>query len=266
MGFIEIYLLTYGLILLCMTFLWLLSVRLKDASIVDIFWGTGFVIANGVYFILADGYPTRKVILLVLVTVWGLRLTIHLGRRNLGKGEDYRYQAFRKRWGAKYWWVSFFQTFLLQGTLMWLISIPLLVGQFVPVPANLTIFDILGILIWTVGFLFESIGDWQLTRFKADPLNKGKVLDSGLWRYTRHPNYFGDAVVWWGYFCIALAVPWGILSFYGPLLMTIFLVRVSGVAMLERSLKKTKPEYADYIARTSAFFPLPPRRKIDSID
>lgn len=263
MSFIEIYITAYIVILFCMIILWFVSLLLKDASIVDIFWGTGFVIANGVYFLLTNGYLARKILLLVLVTIWGLRLTLHLGRRNIGKGEDYRYQSFRRYWGERYWWVSFFQTFLLQGTLMWLVSIPLLVGQFAPSPAYITVFDVLGVVIWAIGFLFEAIGDWQLMRFKADPTNKGKVMDSGLWRYTRHPNYFGDATLWWGYFFIALSVYWGFLSFWGPLLMTIFLLRVSGVTMLERSLKKNKPEYADYIARTSAFFPRPPRRKLD---
>lgn len=260
MSFGEIYLLTYGIILACMTVLWFVSVIIKNVSIVDIFWGAGFVVTAFSYFALTDGFMPRKILITALVTIWGLRLTLHLARRNLGKGEDFRYQAFRRRFGESYWWISFFQTFVLQGTLMVIISAPLLAAQYSPQPDNLTLVDFLGVIIWGAGFFFEAVGDWQLTRFRANPANKGKVLDTGLWRYTRHPNYFGDAVAWWGYFLIALAAPNGFLTIYGPLLMTFFLVRVSGVALLEKSLATKKPDYQDYIRRTSAFIPRPPRR------
>ncbi len=246
-------------ILVFVTLLWLTSLALKNSSIIDIFWGPGFVLAGWVYFALTpDGFSTRKLLMVTLVTIWGLRLGLHIGRRNIGKPEDYRYQAWRKSNGARWWWVSFFQVFLLQGVLLWLIATPLAVAQSAPEPANLTIFDILGIIVWLVGFGFEAIGDWQLTHFKADPANKGKVMRTGLWRYTRHPNYFGDATLWWGHFLIALSVPSGFLSIFSPIIMTFMLVRVSGVAMLEQNLKKTKPEYAEYVATTNAFFPGPP--------
>lgn len=249
-------------ILVYMIVIWLVSLVLKNSSIVDIFWGPGFALAALVYYLLTpEGFATRKLLILVLVAIWGLRLGIHIGIRNHGKGEDYRYQAWRKSNGARWWWFSFFQVFLLQGILMWLIAMPLAIAQMSPDPAYLTVFDILGVVVWVIGFIFEAVGDWQLTQFKADPANKGKVMRTGLWRYTRHPNYFGDAALWWGYFLIALSVPFGFITVFAPFMMTMLLMRVSGVALLERNLKKTKPEYADYIENTNAFFPGLPRNR-----
>jgi steroid 5-alpha reductase family enzyme len=248
-------------ILVYMTLQWVASLLLKNASIVDIFWGPGFALAAWVYyFSTPDGFAPRKLLIVALVTIWGLRLGWHIGRRNLGHGEDYRYAAWRKSYGAVWWWRSYFNVFLLQGLLMWIISTPLMLGQYQGQPAGLTIFDMLGITLWLIGFVFEAGGDWQLAQFKANPANRGKVMRSGLWRFTRHPNYFGDAALWWGYFLIALAVPGGWLTVFAPILMTIMLMRVSGVALLEKNLTKTKPEYADYIASTNAFFPGLPRK------
>ncbi len=248
-------------IMIYMTAIWLVSLRMKNAGIVDIFWGPGFALASWVYFAFTpDGFSTRKLLIVALVSLWGLRLGWHIGRRNVGHAEDYRYQAWRKSNGAIWWWKSFFQVFVLQGFLMWIISTPLMLAQFSPEPANLTLFDILGVVVWVTGFTFEALGDWQLTRFKANSANKGKVMRTGLWRYTRHPNYFGDATLWWGYFLIALSVPNGFISIFAPILMTVMLMRVSGVALLEQNLKKTKPEYADYIATTNSFFPGPPHK------
>lgn len=260
MSFVVVYLLGLAAILLFMVVIWLISLALKDSSIVDIFWGTGFVLVGIVYFALTDGYEIRKMILMALVVAWGLRLSLYIGWRNLGKGEDFRYQKWREQHGASYWWVSFFRVYLLQGVILWIISVPLLAAQFSPVPASITLFDVLGIGLWGAGFFFEAVGDWQLARFKANPQNKGQVLQTGLWRYTRHPNYFGDAVLWWGFFCFALSVPGGAFTFFSPLVMTILLMRVSGVALLEKSLRQTKPGYQEYIEKTSAFFPMPPRR------
>ena len=242
-----------------MTLLWLLSLAIKDSSIVDIFWGTGFVILGMLYFLLTDGYGARKLLVVTLVSIWGLRLTAHLANRNIGKGEDFRYKNWRKKYGSDYWWVSYFLVFLNQGMFMWIVSAPLAVAQYHQAPAHLTLFDVLGVLVWTVGFFFEAVGDWQLMRFKSDPRNEGKVMDRGLWRYTRHPNYFGDMVHWWGLYIIALSVPWGLLTIFSPGVMTYLLIFVSGVAMLERSMRK-KPKYADYLKRTSRFFPMPPKR------
>lgn len=260
MTFLEIFLPGFLVVMAMMTLLWVVSVVIKNASIVDLFWGTGFVVLAAYYFWQTMGWETRKLILLVLVVIWGLRLSIYLSWRNIGKGEDFRYQQFREKYGVyRYWWVSFFQVFLLQGVLMWLISAPLLGAQYSNTHPKLNVLDGLGMLLWLIGFIFEAGGDFQLARFKANPQNKGKVLDTGFWKYTRHPNYFGDACVWWGYGLICLGGG-SYVPVYGSLLMTALIIRVSGVFLLERSLKETKPQYADYISRTSTFFPWFPKR------
>ena len=243
-----------------MTLVWLLSLARKDASVVDIFWGLGFVVTAAFYFALTDGFIARKIILMVLVAIWGLRLSGYILWRNWGKPEDFRYQKWRAEAGASFWWRSFFKVFLTQGALMWIISAPLLAAQYGVSPARLIWLDYLGILVWAIGFTFEAGGDFQLARFKANPANKGKVMDRGVWRYTRHPNYFGDSAQWWGYYLIALAAG-GWWTIFSPILMTMLLLRVSGMALLEKTLKDTKPQYKDYIERTSSFFPLPPKKK-----
>jgi steroid 5-alpha reductase family enzyme len=242
------------------TLIWGISVRLKNAGIIDAFWGPGFVLIAWVYFLLTpEGFTERKLLICILVTIWGLRLGLHIGMRNLGKPEDYRYQNWRKQFGDVWWWQSLYRVFALQGTLLWLIAMPLFLAQYSPGPAQLTLLDWIGAGVWLIGFLFEAVGDWQLTRFKANPANKGKVLNTGLWRYTRHPNYFGDAVVWWGHFLVALATPSGFLTIFSPVMMTFLLRRVSGVTLLEHNLKSTKPGYAEYIRSTNAFIPWFPR-------
>jgi len=259
MSFIEIYGITLLVILGCMTILWLISLQLKNSSIVDIFWGTGFVIANWVYFALTpDGFPLRKWLIGVLVTIWGLRLSFHILRRNWGKPEDFRYQVWRNEAGTRWWWLSFFRVFLLQGILMWIISVPLLTAQRSAKPAHLILFDFLGVIVWGIGFFFEAVGDLQLAHFKADPANKGKVMDRGVWRFTRHPNYFGDSAQWWGFYLIA-AFANGWWTIFSPILMTLFLLRVSGVSLLEKTLEK-RPGYQEYIHKTSAFIPWFPRK------
>lgn len=259
MSFLHIYLQALILILILMSLLWVISVFVKNVSIVDFFWGLGFVIACFFYYLKTGGYEPRKIILLILVTIWGLRLTFYILWRNKGKGEDFRYREFRKKYGEnRYWWISYFQTFLLQGILMWLISAPLLGAQY-NAGISLGIFDYLGILFWMTGFFFEAFGDLQLARFKADPKNKGEVLSSGLWHYTRHPNYFGDSSVWWGYGLFSIASGSYIAAF-GSVLMTALIIKVSGVALLEKSLVEKKPQYKDYIKRTSAFFPWFPKK------
>jgi steroid 5-alpha reductase family enzyme len=240
--------------------LWLLSLALRDASIVDIAWGAGFVQIAWVAAVLSDGAAARRVLVTALVTLWGLRLASHLYRRNWGHGEDFRYQRMRAHHGGRFWLVSLYTVFGLQAGLMWVVSIPVQLAVAAHEPTGLTLLDALGTLIFALGLTFEAVGDRQLGRFRADPANKGRVLDTGLWAWTRHPNYFGDAVVWWGLFTIALATPWGILGVIGPALMNFFLLRVSGVALLEKSLARTKPQYRDYVARTSAFVPWPPKR------
>ena len=260
MSYSEVYFSGLMIIVIAMTLLWLVSVFLKNASIVDPFWGLGFVIAGVFYFYITEGLEIRKLIVLTLLIIWGLRLSIYLGWRNLGKGEDFRYQQFRKDYGEKrYWWISYFQVFLLQGVLLWLISAPLLSALFYSGGSDLNIFDYAAIIIWIIGFSFEAGGDFQLARFKLDPKNKGKVLNTGFWKYTRHPNYFGDAAVWWAYglFSLAAGSYWPLLS---SLLMTLLIVKVSGVSLLEKTLKNTKPQYKDYVEKTPAFFPWFPKK------
>ncbi len=260
MSFLQIYFQGFLLIMVLMTLLWIVSIILKNVSIVDLFWGLGFVLTAGFYFMKTEGFEPRKVILIILVAIWGVRLSVYLAFRNIGKGEDFRYKQFRQSYGEKrYWWISFFQTFLLQGVLMWLISAPLLGGQYYRLHNSLGIPDYIGIITWLIGFCFETGGDFQLARFKADPANKGKVMDKGFWRYTRHPNYFGDSAVWWGYGLICMASG-SFIPILGSLLMTALIIKVSGVALLEKSLIEQKPQYKEYIEKTSAFLPWFPKR------
>jgi len=249
-----------ALLLVLLTALWAISLPLRDSSIVDVFWGSGFVAVAWLGFALADGSADRRLLLAALVTVWGLRLTAHLARRNLGHGEDRRYAEMRRRAGERWPLRSLFVVFWLQAALIWVVSLPVTVAMSEATPAGLGALDWAGTALWAVGFAFETVGDLQLSRFKADPANRGAVMDRGLWRYTRHPNYFGDFCVWWGVWLIALAAgaPW---TAIGPLAMSVLLIRVSGAAPLERSLVRRREGYADYVARTSGFFPLPPRRR-----
>ncbi len=260
MGFVQLYFLNLTVVIGFMTFLWLISIYLKNVSIVDLFWGVGFVLSAVVYFLGSEGAGIRKVILLFLVTVWGLRLSIYLAWRNIGKGEDFRYREFRLQYGAhRYWWISYFQTFLLQGFLMWLISAPLLGAQFNAIHQQISLLDIAGITVWIIGFTFEAGGDWQLAKFRSNPLNKGKVLNHGFWHYTRHPNYFGDAAVWWGFGIFSISSG-HLLPVLGSILMTALIIKVSGVSLLEKTLKSNKPDYNTYVRRTSAFIPWFPKK------
>lgn len=240
--------------------LWLVSLARRDAGIADTFWGLGFVLLAALYGFQTGGWPARSGLVLVLVTVWGVRLAVHIHGRNRGRPEDPRYASWRSATGPSFWWKSLFTVFLLQALLLWIVSAPLLVAQVSPRPETVTVFDVVGMAVWLLGFTFEAVGDAQLRAFRRDPANAGRVLNVGLWRYTRHPNYFGDAAVWWGYYLIAAGVPGGAWTVFSPLLMTYLLLRVSGVTLLEKGLRESRPKYADYAARTSAFFPLPPRR------
>lgn len=247
----------------CMVSLWLVSLWLKDASIVDIFWGFGFVVVAWVSILCAASPGPLAWLTTLLVSIWGLRLAGYLAWRNLGHGEDKRYAEMREKPGRNFALFSLVVVFGLQGTIMWIVSLPLqilptLEGSFTPLTS-------LGLLLWGTGLAFEAIGDFQLSRFKSNPANQGKVLDQGLWHYTRHPNYFGDFLVWWGYYVLVLSVDgsaWW--TAIGPALMTFCLLYFSGVAHLEQRIKTRRPEYADYIRRTSAFFPWPPATKLAS--
>ena len=239
---------------------WVISVIIKNASIVDIVWGFGFVVVAWTVRIAVDqGDDARQWLLVAMTSVWGLRLAVYLFVRNHGKPEDYRYRGMRKKLGPKFPLISLYSVYGLQGLLMFVVSLPVQLGQADPTP-KIGAVAIVGIVLWLVGLFFESVGDAQLARFKRDPGNAGKVMNIGLWRYTRHPNYFGDACVWWGIGLVAAETGAGAWGLIGSLLMTVLLRRVSGVTLLERSLVKRREGYTDYVATTSPFVPRPPKK------
>jgi steroid 5-alpha reductase family enzyme len=248
-----------AVLLVYMTLIWLLSLVRHDASVIDPFWGLGFIVAAVSYLVLTSGYSGRVVLVLVLTCLWGLRLALYLVIRNRGKGEDPRYQAMRAKRPAAFWWYSYAQVFVLQAILLWLVAAPLAAAEGGAEPARLVALDYVGLGVWAIGFFFEVTADTQLALFKRRPENRGKVLANGVWRYSRHPNYFGEALIWWGIWLIAAAAH-GYWSVYGPVIITVLLLRVSGVTMLEKSLKETKPGYADYVKRTSPFVPWFPKK------
>ncbi|MGI8518181.1 MAG: DUF1295 domain-containing protein [Acidimicrobiia bacterium] len=240
-----------------LTLTWLVSLARGDASVVDIAWGLGFVLIGwAIYLRLADS-QLWSTILLGMVTAWGPRLSIHIARRNLGHGEDYRYQKMREKSPQTFGRDSLFKVFYLQGVLMTIVSLPLQWGISRPPIAG--ILPVIGLALYLVGLFFESVGDWQLARFKTDPAKKDRVMDQGLWRYTRHPNYFGDFCVWWGIYLVALAAGhwWTIV---GPLVMSALLMKYSGAGLLEKTIGRRRPGYDEYVARTNGFFPGPPNR------
>ncbi len=253
---ISAYLWAGTALLLVATAFWLVSLIKDDVSIVDSVWSLMFLIVAGTYLATAQNTGPRELLVLGLVTVWALRLSIYITWRNHGKPEDHRYQEIRANNNPGFRYKSFYIVFGLQGLLAWIIATPLAVAISGTTP--LGILDFAGVAVWLTGFIFESVGDWQLARFKSDPANRGKVLDSGLWAYTRHPNYFGDFAVWWGYYLIALSAG-GAWTIFAPLLMSALLLKVSGVALLEKDIAERRPAYADYIRRTNTFFPGPPR-------
>lgn len=240
------------------TLVWALSLRLRDASIADVFWGGGFALV-GILSLLVAGPSPRGLLAAALVVIWGLRLTVHLGRRWRGKGEDRRYRAMREAWGDRFPVVSLFTVFLLQGALLWMVSTPVQASAALGAARPLGWLDALGVALWAAGLGLEAAADAQLSRFLARPESARQVMQEGLWRYSRHPNYFGDALLWWGVGLVGIAAgaAWALA---GPALMTLLLLRVSGVTLLEKDIGRRRPGYAEYTARTSAFFPWPPRR------
>jgi steroid 5-alpha reductase family enzyme len=239
------------------TLTWLLSLPMRNVAIVDSLWSLMLFAAGVIYALGADPRAPRLAFVLWLLALWAVRLSGYITARGMGKGEDPRYQAIRARNEPHFKWKSLYLVFWLQALLAWVISLPLL-GAFA---SNQPVgpLDYAGILLWVVGFVFEAGGDWQLARFKRDPANAGAVMDRGFWRYTRHPNYFGEFCIWWGLFLIALSAgAWW--SVPGALLISFLLLRVSGVTLLERDIGKRRPQYADYVLKTNAFFP-GPRRK-----
>jgi steroid 5-alpha reductase family enzyme len=242
-----------------MFLLWLVSLVVHDASIVDITWGPLFVLIAWITWAVGDGdVGAAALFVALLTTAWGLRLGIHIGRRNIGHGEDPRYVRMREKRPGSFWIWSLFGVFMLQGLIALVVSLPI---QSLAADGDglIGIVSWIGVAVFVVGLAFETIGDAQLSKFKADPASRGQVMDKGLWRYTRHPNYFGDAVVWWGIWLVAIGSGGGWWTLVGPALMTFMLVKVSGVAMTEADIATRRPGYADYIRRTSAFVPLPPK-------
>jgi len=248
---------TAGLVLVLMLAAFAAGVRRRRHDGVDVVWGLGFVLIGVVTAVLADGPAWRRVLVTALVAVWGLRLAWHIHRRNRGKPEDRRYVAMLARAPGNPNVYALYSVYLLQGAVMWVVSLPVQYAQYgggtwVVVP--------FGVALWLVGFVFEAVGDAQLARFTADSANRGKVLETGLWRYTRHPNYFGDACVWWGFFVLACHDWPGLVTAVGPAAIMFLLTRVTGKPLLEKSIHARRPGYAEYVARTSGFFPRPPKK------
>lgn len=244
-----------GLLMLAMAFgTWLLSLALRDVSIVDSLWSLFFLGAAITCMLLSAETGLRAILVLGLVAVWAVRLSGYLTWRNWGEPEDQRYQTFRRNHDPGFAFKSLYIIFFLQASLAWIISFPIYTAMSGPWPIGPL--DYAGAVLVVVGIGFETLADWQLARFKARPANSGKVLDTGLWRYTRHPNYFGDFCVWWGLYLIAASAG-GWWTVFSPILMSVMLLKVSGVTLLEKDIGKRRPAYADYIARTNAFFPGP---------
>jgi steroid 5-alpha reductase family enzyme len=241
-----------------MTALFFVALLLKDNSIADIFWGIGFAVVSLCAFFVVGDFALRQIVVTVLVLIWATRLSVRIAKRNWGKGEDVRYQKWRREWGRLFVVRSYLQVFLLQGLIMLLNLFPVLI-IFASGDRGITVLDIVGVVIWVTGFLFESVGDLQLDRFLKDPANRGRIIDRGLWRYSRHPNYFGEITMWWGIFVIALSVPWGWVGVVGPLTISLLIVFVSGIPMTERLMDKT-PGFAEYKRRTSVLIPWFPKR------
>ena len=240
------------------------AVAIKNHSIIDIFSGPGFVVVAVVSYLLSAGSggdDTRRLVVLLLTAVWGLRLGLYIGRRNLGHGQDPRYtRLLASRQGGSLVVFLVRQVYGLQGLLIVLVSLPVQLAMYESAP--LGVVGAVGIAIWVVGFTFEAVGDWQLARFKADPANEGRIMDRGLWAWTRHPNYFGDSCVWVGLWVLALGHWAGLLTVIAPFVMTKLLVSYSGKKLLEKGMRRKRgAAYEDYIARTSGFFPMPPKRR-----
>jgi steroid 5-alpha reductase family enzyme len=259
MNLLGLLLVNLGAAAVVMAVAWCVHLVTGKASVADSFWGPGFAVIALLSFGLTDGDPASKSLIVVLVTVWALRLAWHVTERSMGQPEDPRYADMRAAHPKYFPLRSLLTVFLLQAVIMWLVSLPVQLGMRAPASPGLGFLDWLGLLLWLFGFFWEAMGDEQLRRFKADPANRGKVLDYGLWRYTRHPNYFGEACMWWALFLVACGAEGGWWSFIGPLLLTVLLLRVSGVALTEKKMEERHDDYAEYKRRTSAFLPMPPR-------
>jgi len=247
------------IIFIHMTIFYAISLIKKDSSIVDIGWGLGFIFVAIISFIIGGNLFPKQIIITSLVFLWGMRLAIYIFFRNKGKAEDWRYKKWRDDWGKNFAIRAYFQIFMLQGLFMFIISVPIVLVNSNEIE-TFKLFDIVGSLIWIIGFIFEALGDYQLSQFKKDPDNKGKIMKKGVWKYTRHPNYFGEVTMWWGIFIIALPLTNGIFTIISPILITFLLLKVSGIPLLEKKYKDNK-EYQEYKKMTNAFFPFFPKSK-----
>jgi len=244
------------LVIVYMTAWFLVALSWRRNDVADVAWGLGFLLVA--FTTLSMHEPSgRPVLVTALVAAWGIRLCLYVYFRNRSKPEDFRYRKWREEWGSSFYVRSYLQVFLLQSILLVLIATPVIYVGSGPNPP-LGYSDIAGVLVWIVGFFFEVVGDYQLRRFISNPDNKGRIMTSGLWRFTRHPNYFGEVAVWWGIFLIALSVPGGWRTVIGPATITFLILKVSGIPMLEAKYRGN-PQYEAYQRRTSSFFPLPPR-------
>ncbi|MBN1151891.1 MAG: DUF1295 domain-containing protein [Dehalococcoidia bacterium] len=259
MAFWTTFLVAFVVVGVLFNTLFLVALRLRDNSIVDVAWGAGFILVALATLGYSGTTELRQLLVVALVLVWGLRLAIRIYRRNRGKGEDFRYKKWREDWGDRWRINAYVRVFVTQGVWMLLVTVPITFVNAYAGPA-LGWLDVLGVLVWLVGFCFEAVGDWQLDRFIKRKPARGSVLDTGLWRYTRHPNYFGEVTQWWGVYVIVLSVPLGWATFVGPCAITATILFYSGIPLLEKTMMQN-PAYVDYAKRTSVFFPVPPRQK-----
>jgi steroid 5-alpha reductase family enzyme len=251
-------LITFLAIQAMMTGAWIISYFIRNVAVIDSFWGLGFVLVAWTALFINGAPVANSAIIVCLISVWGLRLSAYLTWRNWGQEEDARYAAMRKNVGSRFKWTSYITVFTLQAILLWLISMPIQLASLAETAEGPAWVIWLGCIIWLGGFYFEVVGDWQLARFKSKPENKGQVLDQGLWKYTRHPNYFGEFCMCWGIYLISINAG-GIWTFFSPVIMTFLLMKVSGVTLLERDISERRPAYQRYQKNTSAFFPAPPK-------
>ena len=261
-SWISIPLINLATVTTMMTVGWIFSVLRHNVTIVDSLWGLGFVLVTGVTFWTGNGFAGRSLLILILTAAWGLRLAGYLTWRNWGKPEDHRYGQWRENSGRPFWIVSLFKVFWLQALFLWVISLVLQKAQLSSAPSRFTALDAIGTLVWAFGFFFEAVGDWQLSRFKADPANRGRVMNRGLWAWSRHPNYFGEFLIWWGFFLVALATPGGWWTVVSPVIISVVLLKMTGVPLTEAALITRRPGYAEYIKDTSTFIPRPPKKKV----
>lgn len=255
----EQFALTFAVIGAFVNGLFILSLVLKRNDIADVAWGTGIFIVALIHY-LSGGQSKLSLLLTVLAGLWGIRLTVRIFLRNRKKPEDFRYKKWRDEWGRWFYVRSYFQVYLLQGLLMVVIGYPFIHASVFAEGYSFTTLTYLGLAIWSVGYFFEVVGDWQLDRFIRSKPAPGEILTSGLWKYSRHPNYFGEVTMWWGIWLMVSALPFGYLALVSPLMITFLILKVSGIPMLEKAFANN-PAFQEYKKRTSAFFPLPPKKE-----